>query len=57
MTTTMIWLDHDPDLALTEADILCDLPALSGWAPATARETRLAEEGLDELPAWAGFRS
>lgn len=51
---TTIKLLRDPELDLHEADILAELPSLSGWAPVPP--SPLAREVLDELPAFAGIR-
>jgi hypothetical protein len=53
MRKTFRWFPH-PDLELHEADILAELPALSGWAPAA--DSPLVEEVVDQLPALAGLQ-
>jgi hypothetical protein len=51
---TTIQLLRNPALELHEADILAELPSLSGWAPVPP--TPLLREVLDELPAIAGIQ-
>lgn len=55
MTTTKpTWYLTGPVLDLHEADILAELPSLSGWVEAAP--TPLTREVLDELPALAGLQ-